>query len=79
MAEEVKQEANNCNMSVVSLPGVCYLLSDVMSLPVMLSANAFIQFKEYKEQKHSLIRPARLAQTVCSVAVLVGVMGGFAL
>jgi len=37
-----------------------------------------IQSKEYKEQKHSLIIPARLAQTVCSVAVLVGLMGGVA-
>jgi hypothetical protein len=45
IAEKVKKEANNCNMSVVSLPGICYLLSDVMSAPVM-SANAFIQFKE---------------------------------
>jgi hypothetical protein len=61
-------------MSVVSLPGICYLLSDVMSPPVMLSANAFIQLKEYKEQKPSLIRSARLAQTVCSVAVLGGVI-----
>lgn len=71
----MKQEANNCNMSVVSLPGICYLLPDVMSFPVMLSA---IQFKEYKEQKRSLIRPARLTRTVCFVAVVVGVMKGVA-
>jgi len=31
IAEKVKKEANNSNMSVVSLPGICYLLSDVMS------------------------------------------------
>jgi hypothetical protein len=59
-------------MSVVSLPGICYLLSGVMSSPVILSANAFIQFREYKEEKHSLIHPARLALTVCSLAVLGG-------
>jgi hypothetical protein len=55
------------------LSGICYLLSDVMSFPVM-SANAFMQLIEYKEQKYSLIRSARLAQTLCSVAVLRGVI-----
>lgn len=63
-AEKLKQETNNCNMPVVSVPGICCLLSDVMSSPVILSPNAFIQFKEIKEEKHSLILPARLAQTV---------------
>jgi hypothetical protein len=32
IAEKVKQEAN-CNMSVVSLPGICFLLPGVMSSP----------------------------------------------
>jgi hypothetical protein len=56
IAEKVKQVANICNMSVVLLPDICYLLSYVMSSPVILSANAFIQLKEYEEQKHSFCK-----------------------
>jgi len=51
-----------------------------LTYPVMMSANAFIYFLEYKGDEHSLTCPSeRLVETVnASVTVWVGMMADFA-
>ena len=69
-------------MSVASLQDMCYVLSGVMTArhvshpPVMMSTNAFIYFKEYRNDKLSLTYPSeRLVETVSApVTVLDGMM-----
>jgi len=70
-------------MSVASLPGMCYVLSGVMTArlisPVMLSTNAFIYFNEYKDEQSLMYSSERLIETVsASVTVWDGMMADVA-
>ena len=64
-------------MSVASLPGIavrCDVCKTCLTSPLMLSTNAFIYFKEYKDDEQSLIYPSEgMVETVISsVTVLDG-------
>ena len=64
-------------MSVASLPGIavrCDVCKTCLTSPLMLSTNAFIYFKEYKDDEQSLIYPyeGMVETVISSVTVLDG-------
>jgi len=89
IAEEVQREVNDVDMRLFSVAYVsgfiarhvlravrCDDCRACLTSPVMLSTNAFIYFKEYKDNERSLTYPSeRLVETVnASVTVLEGMM-----
>ena len=86
IAEQVQVEVkcSQLHMSMVSLSGMCHMLSQVMTARcvtslVLVSTNAFIYFREDEEEEQSLTHPERVVQKVSSsVTVLDGMMADVA-
>lgn len=64
------------HMSMVSLSGMCHMLSQVMTARcvtslVLVSTNAFVYFSEHEEEEQSLTHPSeRVVHTVSSSVTL---------